>query len=109
MAGSNNYLGLTTHPSAPAAMEPLSDMARVVPVPASQRHPGDPPRTGRRLAEFIGKEAALCFSTGYQTNLGTISALVGRGEVIITDKEDTPAYRRVHHVQGTMKRFGTTI
>jgi threonine aldolase len=40
------------------------------------------------LAEFIGKEAALCFSSGYQTNLGTISALVSKGDVAITDKDD---------------------
>ena len=40
------------------------------------------------LADFVGKEAALVFSTGYQTNLGTISALVGRNDVVITDKED---------------------
>jgi len=42
----------------------------------------------RRLAHFVGKEAALVFSTGYQTNLGTISALIGRDDVVITDKDD---------------------
>jgi 7-keto-8-aminopelargonate synthetase-like enzyme len=40
------------------------------------------------LAEFVGKEAALVFSTGMQTNLGTISALVGRGDIVILDKDD---------------------
>jgi 8-amino-7-oxononanoate synthase len=36
----------------------------------------------------VGTEAALVFSTGYQTNVGTLSALVGRGDFVITDKED---------------------
>jgi 8-amino-7-oxononanoate synthase len=40
----------------------------------------------RRIARFIGTEAALCFTTGYQTNLGAISALLGRNEHVITDK-----------------------
>jgi 8-amino-7-oxononanoate synthase len=40
------------------------------------------------LAEFLGKEACLVFSTGYQANLGVISGLVGRGEVVLLDKLD---------------------
>jgi len=40
------------------------------------------------LAEWVGKEAALAFSTGMQTNLGTVSALVGRGDIVILDKDD---------------------
>jgi 7-keto-8-aminopelargonate synthetase-like enzyme len=40
------------------------------------------------LAEFVGKEAALIFTTGMQVNLGTISALVGRGDYVILDKDD---------------------
>jgi 8-amino-7-oxononanoate synthase len=42
----------------------------------------------RQLADYVGKESALVFSTGMQTNLGTISALVGRGDYVIMDKED---------------------
>ncbi|HEX9028639.1 MAG TPA: aminotransferase class I/II-fold pyridoxal phosphate-dependent enzyme, partial [Anaerolineales bacterium] len=37
---------------------------------------------------WVGKEAALVFSTGMQTNLGTISALVGRGDIVYLDKDD---------------------
>jgi 8-amino-7-oxononanoate synthase len=90
MIGSNNYLGLTTHPKVrEAAIEALRQYG--------------PSCTGSRflngtlhlhmqleeeLADFVEKEAALVFSTGYQTNLGTISALVGKGDVVITDKED---------------------
>jgi 8-amino-7-oxononanoate synthase len=40
------------------------------------------------LADFVGKEAALVFSTGMQTNLGTISAIIGADDVVILDKED---------------------
>jgi 8-amino-7-oxononanoate synthase len=42
----------------------------------------------KKLARFFRKEAALVFATGYQTNLGTISALVGRNDVAIIDKYD---------------------
>jgi 8-amino-7-oxononanoate synthase len=45
-------------------------------------------RLEERLATFMNKEAALVFSTGYQTNLGTIATLVGRDDVVITDKLD---------------------
>jgi 8-amino-7-oxononanoate synthase len=41
-----------------------------------------------RLAGYLGKEAALVFSTGYQVNLGVISCLIGRGEVVVADKDD---------------------
>ena len=40
----------------------------------------------RRIADFMGREEALCFSTGMQTNLGVISALAGRNDVIIIDR-----------------------
>jgi len=90
MCGSNNYLGLTTHPK-----------VRQAALDAIQRYGTS--CTGSRflngtlemheqlegeLAEWVGKEAALVFSTGMQTNLGTISALVGREDVVILDKED---------------------
>jgi radical SAM family uncharacterized protein len=42
----------------------------------------------RELAAFFGKPAALVFPTGYQTNLGAISALVGRADVVISDKQN---------------------
>lgn len=90
MCGSNNYLGLTTHPK-----------VREAAIQAIQRYGTS--CTGSRflngtlemheqleheLAEFVGKPAALTFSTGMQTNLGTISAIVSRGDYIIMDKED---------------------
>ncbi len=90
MCGSNNYLGLTTHPK-----------VRQATIEAVERYGTS--CTGSRflngnmslheeleaaLADWVGKEAALVFSTGMQVNLGTISALVGRGDIIILDKED---------------------
>src|SRR5256884_3724145 len=38
------------------------------------------------LAQFFGKEACLVFSTGYQANLGVVSGLVGRGDLVFLDK-----------------------
>ncbi|HIC88183.1 MAG TPA: aminotransferase class I/II-fold pyridoxal phosphate-dependent enzyme, partial [Anaerolineae bacterium] len=58
------------------------------------------------LAEFVGKEAALVFSTGYQTNLGTISALVGRSDVVIVDRDDHASIVDGCRLSfGQMKRF----
>ena len=42
----------------------------------------------RRLARFLGREAALCFSTGFQANLGVVSALCGKDDVILCDCEN---------------------
>ena len=41
-----------------------------------------------KLAEFLNKEAAITFSTGYQSNLGIISAIAGRNDYIVCDKEN---------------------
>ncbi len=108
MVGSNNYLGLTTHPKVrQAAMEAIEKYgtsctgSRFLNGTLALHHELD-----RRLAEFIGKESALCFSTGYQTNLGTISSVVGKGDVAITDKEDHASIiDGCWFSRGTMKRF----
>ena len=90
MIGSNNYLGLTTHPKVrQAAIDAIHQYGTSC--TGSRFLNGTLElhlELERRLAEFVGKEAALVFSTGYQTNVGTISALVGRGDFAITDKED---------------------
>jgi 8-amino-7-oxononanoate synthase len=90
MLGSNNYLGLTTHPRVrQAAIDAVRDYgtsctgSRFLNGTLALHH-----ELERRLADFVGKEAALVFSTGMQVNLGVISALVGRGEVVIVDKDD---------------------
>jgi 8-amino-7-oxononanoate synthase len=90
MIGSNNYLGLTTDPRVrQAAQEAIETHGTSC--TGSRFLNGTLAlhlELERRLAEFMGKEAALVFSTGYQTNVGSISALVGRGDYVITDKED---------------------
>jgi 8-amino-7-oxononanoate synthase len=90
MIGSNNYLGLTTHPKVrQAAIDAIRDFgtsctgSRLLNGTLEMHN-----ELERNLAEFVGKEAALVFSTGFQVNLGTISCLVGRGDVVVTDKED---------------------
>jgi 8-amino-7-oxononanoate synthase len=90
MIGSNNYLGLTTHPKVrQAAIEAIRKYGTSC--TGSRFLNGTlhlHKQLEEELADFVGMEAALVFSTGYQTNLGTISALVGKGDVVITDKED---------------------
>ncbi len=106
MIGSNNYLGLTHDPRILEAAEQ-----------AGRKYGSG--CTGSRflngtldlheeleqeLADFVGKEAALIFSTGYQTNLGTIASLVGRGDTVFTD--------RLNHaciIDGCQMSFGEVV
>ncbi|MCX8062474.1 MAG: pyridoxal phosphate-dependent aminotransferase family protein [Anaerolineales bacterium] len=90
MCGSNNYLGLTTHPKVKeAAIEAIRRYGTSC--TGSRFLNGNlelHERLEQELAEWVGKPAALVFSTGMQTNLGTISALVDRSDVVILDKYD---------------------
>lgn len=90
MIGSNNYLGLTTDPRVRKAA--MDAVAKYGPSCTGSRFLNGTltihVELERRLAEFVGKEAAVVFSTGYQSNLGAISAIVGRGDVVVTDRED---------------------
>jgi len=90
MAGSNNYLGYTHDPRVLQAAE---DAARRYGTgcTGSRFLNGTldiHEKLERDLAAFNRKEACLVFSTGFQTNLGTISSLVGRDDVVIMDKLD---------------------
>jgi len=90
MCGSNNYLGLTTHPKVREAA--IRAVERFGTSCTGSRFLNGTlelhEQLEHELAEWVGKEAALVFSTGMQTNLGTVSALVGRGDVVILDKDD---------------------
>jgi 8-amino-7-oxononanoate synthase len=90
MLGSNNYLGLTTHPDVrEAAMRAIREFGTSC--TGSRFLNGTLALHGeleRRLARFVGKEKALVFSTGYQANLGVLSALIGRNDIVVCDKED---------------------
>ncbi len=90
MMGSNNYLGLTHHPkvleASRAALERYGSGctgSRFLNGTLDMHE-----ELEERLARFLNKEAALVFSTGYQTNLGVIATLAGRGDIIYLDKLD---------------------
>jgi 8-amino-7-oxononanoate synthase len=89
MIGSNNYLGLTIHPRVKeAAIEAIRKYGTSC--TGSRFLNGTLEmhlELEDRLARFVGKEAALVYSTGFQVNLGSIPAIVDRGDIIITDKE----------------------
>ncbi len=90
MCGSNNYLGLTTHPKVrEAAIEAINCYGTSC--TGSRFLNGTlelHEQLEKELAAWVGKQAALVFSTGMQVNLGTISSLVGRKDVVILDRDD---------------------
>ncbi len=88
MVGSNNYLGLLDHPK---VMKAAQDAVQKYGVATC----GSRFLNGtldihveleEKLANFTQKEAALAFSTGFQTNQGIISTLIGKGDVVLTDR-----------------------
>jgi 8-amino-7-oxononanoate synthase len=90
MLGSNNYLGLTSHPEIKAAAaEALQVYGSGT---AGSRFLNGTldihVRLEEKLAEFMGREAALTFSTGFQVNLGVISSLLDRRDVVVLDSLD---------------------
>jgi len=90
MLGSNNYLGLTNHPKVKEAA--IQAVARYGTGCAGSRFLngtlGIHVELEEKLARFMGKEAAVTFSTGFQVNLGAIACLVERGDVVYLDKQD---------------------
>ena len=105
MIGSNNYLGLTTHPKVVAAAN--AAIAKYGTGCGGSRFLNGTldlhEEVERKIARFKGKEAALLFSTGFQANLGLLSALAGKGDVLITDKLDHASI-----VDGCRLSFGET-
>ncbi|MFQ5966108.1 MAG: aminotransferase class I/II-fold pyridoxal phosphate-dependent enzyme [Acidimicrobiia bacterium] len=87
MIGSNNYLGLTQHPYViEMAQKAISDYGSGC--TGSRFLNGNlelHEELEERLARFMDKPACLVFSTGYQTNLGTIDALAGRHDRVLSD------------------------
>jgi 8-amino-7-oxononanoate synthase len=90
MLGSNNYLGLTNHPE-------VKDAAALALAVYGTGCAGSRLLNGTldvhiqledRLAEFLGREAALTFSTGFQVNLGVLSCLLGRFDIAFLDALD---------------------
>lgn len=90
MLGSNNYLGLTVHPrviaAGVAALETYGtgcSGSRFLNGTLSLHT-----QLERELADFLGREAVMTFSTGFQTNLGILSALCGKSDYVLCDKEN---------------------
>lgn len=108
MIGSNNYLGLTTDPR---VREASAEAVRRygTSVTGSRFLNGTLDlhlELDAKLAKFVGKEAALVFPTGYQTNVGTISALVAKGDYVIIDKDaHASIVDGCFMARGEMKRF----
>ena len=90
MLGTNSYLGLATHPkvkeAAKAAIEKYGSGCSGSPLLNGTLDIHK--RLAGELARFMSKEDALVFSTGYQTNVGVVSALVGRDDVLVMDERN---------------------
>ncbi|HNX00239.1 MAG TPA: pyridoxal phosphate-dependent aminotransferase family protein [Candidatus Cloacimonadota bacterium] len=106
MMGSNSYLGLTSHPRVKeAAIKALKKYGTGC---AGSRFLNGTLdihiELERELAILSGKEAALSFPTGYQANVGAISALVLKDDFIITDKLDHASI-----IDGCKLSYGTML
>ncbi len=90
MFGSNSYMGLTNHPKViEAAVEATKKYGTGM--------AGSPFLNGTldihkeleaRIADYVGKEDAIVYSTGFGTNLGVVSTLTGREDYVICDEQD---------------------
>ena len=103
MCGSNNYLGLAQDPrvqeAAKKAIEKYGTTcsgSRLINGTFALHE-----ELEHQLASFVGREAALCFTTGYLANLGSISAILGRKEHILSDR-----YNHASIVDGIMLSTG---
>ncbi|MEK6646079.1 MAG: pyridoxal phosphate-dependent aminotransferase family protein [Candidatus Firestonebacteria bacterium] len=106
MIGSNNYLGLTSHPKVKeAAIEAIKKYGSGCTGSRFLNGTLDiHEELEKRLAKFMNKEAALLYSTGFQTNLGAISALAGKDDIIICDRANHASI-----FDGCRLSFGKTI
>jgi 8-amino-7-oxononanoate synthase len=90
MFGSNSYLGLTNHPKIKeAAKKAINKYGTGC---AGSRFLNGTLdihiKLENRLAELVGKDGALCYSTGFQVNLGVVSILTGRQDYLLLDELD---------------------
>ena len=106
MIGSNNYLGLTQDPRVKQAAKDAIDKfgtgctgSRFLNGTLTLHE-----ELEERLADFMGMEAALVFSTGFQTNQGTIATIIGRKDLIVGDAENHASI-----VDGARLAFGRSL
>jgi 8-amino-7-oxononanoate synthase len=88
MFGSNNYLGLTTNPEVKAAAKHAIDLYGTG-CSGSRMLNGTLDlhvQLEAALAKFMKREAALVFGTGFQTNLGALSTIAQKGDVLVADR-----------------------
>lgn len=90
MFGSNSYLGLTNHPK-------IKEAAKKAIEKYGTGCAGSRFLNGtldihiqleQKLADLVGKDAAICYSTGFQVNLGVVSVLTGRKDYVLLDELD---------------------
>ena len=90
MFGSNSYLGLTNHPKVKEAA--IAAIRKYGTGCAGSRFLNGTLdihiKLEEKLASFVGKEGALCYSTGFQVNLGVVSLLAGRHDYLLLDELD---------------------
>lgn len=106
MFGSNSYMGLTNHPKIKeAAIEAIKKYGTGC--------AGSPFLNGTldihkqleaRLAEYVGKEDAMIYSTGFEVNLGVVSCLTGREDYVILDEQDHASI-----IEGRRLSFSTAL
>ena len=103
MFGSNNYLGLTSHPRIKEAA--IAAINKYGSGTAGSRFLNGTLdihlELEEKLARFVGKEDTITYSTGFQTNLGVISGVIGRNDCIIIDEQDHASL-----IDGTRLSFG---
>lgn len=106
MIGSNNYLGLTQDPRVKqAAIDALERFgsgctgSRFLNGTLSLHE-----ELEAKLADFVHKEAALVFSTGFQTNQGTISTIAGKNDIIFSDRANHASI-----IDGCRLSFGRVV
>ncbi|WP_054683981.1 aminotransferase class I/II-fold pyridoxal phosphate-dependent enzyme [Rhodothermus marinus] len=106
MAGSNNYLGLTSDPRVKeAAIEAIRKYGTGCTGSRFLNGTLDLHlQLEERLARFMGKEACIVFSTGYMTNMGVIQALTSKNDIIFSDKDNHASI-----VAGTQVSLADTV
>lgn len=108
MIGSNNYLGLTGHPRVmEAGVKAIQEFGSGV---SGSRFLNGTLTTHieleKELAKFLNKEACVTFSTGFQSNLGILSAIAGRNDLVFSDRENHASiYDGIRLSYATMVRY----
>ena len=105
---SNDYLGLANHPQLIAALQQGAQQHGVGAGAAHlvSGHNATHHQLEHELAAFVGKPAALLFSTGYMANLGVVQALVGKGDTVFADKFNHASLNDAMQLsRATVKRY----